>query len=85
MVFREVRFLPYLQLNNNHKLIYTNKYSTMKTQKNNTKYLELQRDLISFYEIDIDNCKMTDIDWVTEIAKLISDHKYKLTPSDITK
>ncbi len=33
MVIWEVRFLPYLQLNNNHKLIYTNKYSTMKNLK----------------------------------------------------
>ena len=55
----------------------------MKREENSTKYLELQRDLISFYEIDIDNCKMTDIDWVSEIAKLMSDHKYQLQISDI--
>lgn len=57
----------------------------MAREKDSTKYLDLRRDLISFYEIDIDNCKMTNIDWVTEIALLMSDHKYQLQLSDITK
>ena len=40
-------------------------------------YIKLREDLIRLYEIDSDNCVMTDIDWVTEIALLMTDDSQK--------
>ena len=60
-------------------IIITNKKEgiKMKKENNNIEYSALREDLISFYEIDIDNCKMTNIDWVTEMALLMSTDHYK--------
>ncbi len=51
----------------------------MKAENKKINFADLKEQLIQFYEIDIDNCNMTNIDWVTEIAKLISTNDYKYT------
>ena len=37
----------------------------------------LQEDLIQFYEIDIDNCRMSNLDWIREMSLLICTKHYK--------
>ena len=69
-----------------NKLINTiKKEGEITREKDSGKYLDLREDLISFYGIDNDNCRMTNIDWVTEIALLMSNHKHQLQVSDIAK
>jgi len=51
------------------------------TEKNIVKkkkrdYLELKEDLEYYYEIDLDNCLMTNIDWIEQIALLMTKKDY---------
>jgi hypothetical protein len=43
----------------------------------NIEYADIQEDLIQFYEIDIDNCRMSNLDWIREMALLICTNHYK--------
>ena len=37
---------------------------------------ELKEKLMYYYEIDLENCKMTNIDWIEEIVKCLTDENY---------
>jgi len=39
-------------------------------------YISLKERLIHYYEVDIDNCNMTQEAWVEELAKAILDPNY---------
>lgn len=54
--------------------------------KTNKEYLSIMEDLVQFYEVDIDNCKMSKLDFIKEMSLLIctNNHKYKLL-SEIEK
>ena len=39
-------------------------------------YLQLKEDLEYYYEIDLDNCNMKNIDWIKEIALLMTKKDY---------
>ena len=43
----------------------------------NKDFTQVRDDLQYFYEIDLDNCKMTNVDWIREIALLIVTQNYK--------
>jgi hypothetical protein len=43
----------------------------------NKNFTQVRDDLQYFYEIDLDNCKMTNVDWIREIALLIVTQNYK--------
>lgn len=45
----------------------------LKEQRN---FLQVQEDLENYYEIDVDNCLMTNIDWIREITLLIVTKDY---------
>ncbi len=51
----------------------------MKAENKKIDFYDLKEQLIQFYEIDIDNCNMTNIDWVTLITKLMITNDYKYT------
>ena len=51
----------------------------MKQENKKIDFYDLKEQLIQFYEIDIDNCNMTNIDWVTLITKLMITNDYKYT------
>ena len=51
----------------------------MKAENKKINFADLKEQLIQFYEIDIDNCNMTNIDWVTLITKLMITNDYKYT------
>ena len=44
----------------------------------NKTFTQVRDDLQYFYEIDLDNCKMTNVDWIREIALLIVTQNYKV-------
>ena len=44
----------------------------------NKDFTQVRDDLQYFYEIDLDNCKMTNVDWIREIALLIVTQNYKV-------
>ncbi len=39
--------------------------------------IKLVEKLIHYYEVDIDNCKMSHEMWIEELAKAMSDKNYK--------
>lgn len=43
----------------------------------NTEYKNLLEDLHYYYEIDLDNCAMTNKDWINELALLMTNPSYK--------
>ncbi len=43
----------------------------------NIEYADIQEDLIQFYELDVDNCRMSNLDWIREMALLICTNHYK--------
>jgi hypothetical protein len=43
----------------------------------NKDFTQVRDDLQYYYEIDLDNCKMTNVDWIREIALLIVTQNYK--------
>ena len=43
----------------------------------NKDFTQVRDDLQYFYEIDLDNCKMSNVDWIREIALLIVTQNYK--------
>ena len=43
----------------------------------NIEYADIREDLIQFYELDVDNCRMSNLDWIREIALLICTNHYK--------
>ena len=43
----------------------------------NIEYADIKEDLIQFYELDVDNCRMNNLDWIREIALLICTNHYK--------
>ena len=51
----------------------------MKQENKKIDFYDLKEQLIQFYEIDIDNCNMTNIDWVTLITELMITNDYKYT------
>ena len=57
----------------------------MKQETKKIDFNELKEQLIQFYEVDTDNCNMTNIDWITEIAKLMTNHEHKLLISDVER
>jgi hypothetical protein len=38
--------------------------------------IQIKEKLIHYYEIDLDNCNMSQEDWVDELAKAMSDPNY---------
>ena len=38
--------------------------------------IELKEKLIHYYEIDLDNCNMSQMDWIDELAKAMTDTNY---------
>ena len=42
-----------------------------------TEYKKILEDLLYYYEIDLDNCAMTNKDWINEIALLMTNSEYK--------
>ena len=44
----------------------------------NKDFTQVRDDLQYYYEIDLDNCKMTNVDWIREIALLIVTQNYKV-------
>jgi len=44
--------------------------------KEDRNFLQVQEDLENYYEIDLDNCHMTNIDWIREITLLIVTKDY---------
>ncbi len=44
--------------------------------KEDRNYLELKENLEYYYEIDLDNCLMTNIDWIEQIALLMTKKDY---------
>jgi len=43
----------------------------------NTEYKNLLEDLHYYYEIDLDNCAMTNKDWINELVLLMTNPSYK--------
>ena len=43
----------------------------------NIEYFDIREDLIQFYELDVDNCRMSNLDWIREMALLICTNHYK--------
>ncbi len=37
---------------------------------------EIKEALIFYYEVDLDNCLMTNIDWIEELSKALTDKDY---------
>ena len=53
-------------------------YQTNKINKDmTTEYKNILEDLHYYYEIDLDNCAMTNKDWINEIALLMTNSEYK--------
>lgn len=46
----------------------------------NSEYKKVRDDLEYYFELDLDNCRMTHKDWINEITLLIisNDYKYEL-------
>jgi hypothetical protein len=42
-----------------------------------TEYKKILEDLLYYYEIDLDNCAMTNKDWINELTLLITNPEYK--------
>jgi hypothetical protein len=42
-----------------------------------TEYKNLLEDLLYYYEIDLDNCNMTNKDWINELTLLMTNPEYK--------
>ena len=42
-----------------------------------TEYKKIVEDLHYYYEIDLDNCAMTNKDWINELALLMTNPEYK--------
>ena len=38
---------------------------------------EIRQALLAYYEIDIDNCNMRQIDWIEELSNCMLDREYK--------
>ena len=47
--------------------------------KNKITLDELKEKLIYYYEVDINNCEMTDKDWIEELARCMLYDDYKET------
>ena len=43
----------------------------------NKDFTQVRDGLQYFYQVDLDNCKMTNVDWIREIALLIVTQNYK--------
>ena len=53
-------------------------YQTNKINKDmTTEYKNILEDLHYYYEIDLDNCAMTNKDWINELTLLITNPEYK--------
>ena len=44
--------------------------------KEERNYLQVKEDLENYYEIDLDNCLMNNIDWIEQIALLMTNKDY---------
>ena len=42
-----------------------------------TEYKNILEDLHYYYEIDLDNCAMTNKDWINKVALLMTNPEYK--------
>ena len=48
-----------------------------KDETSEIEYDDIHEDLIQLYEVDLDNCRMSNKDWISEIALLICTSHYK--------
>tara|TARA_B100000780_G_scaffold278719_1_gene253333 strand:- start:1655 stop:1915 length:261 start_codon:yes stop_codon:yes gene_type:complete len=44
--------------------------------KEERNFLQVKEDLENYYEIDLDNCLMNNIDWIEQIALLMTNKDY---------